>query len=212
MKNDVLFNLTGHSSKVFKVAKKDNKNLQDEIGRARCIIDPLSAEFDMGTTHSYDLGKQTELAWCKMLLLLSAFERKEGLDKFKRTVADTIDINLPHYSDFEDKAKLSLASFIVLLRTGEYEIFAHPRAIELADNMTVDALIDLLHDELDFRATGYSNKNSKFVFIEIEELHYDYDDLISKYNSDDYLKYITTSKHTELLKNQQEMFAQMRGE
>lgn len=219
MTKDFSLNFTRIGSKVFKITELDFYRFKDRHEGVRGFIDPSSAEFNMTLTH---ISEDADKAWYKMLKLFSIFEENNDLETFQDDVKQSISRKISDYPDYEIRAKLSFASFILLLRTGEYakvvpcEMSSYREKLshhfELADSMSIDAMIYLLEEELSLRAKKYNNDASGTVLVEIEDLHYDYDEICSKYSGDEYIEYITTSKHTQALKSHQRMIAQMYGE
>lgn len=219
MTKDLSLNFTGIGSKVFKITERDFYRFKDRRKGVRGFIDSSFAEFDMTLAHISD---PADKAWYKLLKLLSIFEDNNDLETFQDDVKQDIARKISCYPDYEIRAKLSFASFILLLRTGEYAIVLpsempferneFSRHFELADSMSIDALIYLLKEELSLRAKKYNNEENRTVLVEIEDLHYDYDELCRKYSGDEYIEYITTVKHTQALKSRQRMIAEMNGE
>lgn len=219
MTKDPFFNFTGLGSKVFKIKALDFYRFKDMNNGVRGFIDSSSAEFDMTLKH---ISEPSDKAWYKLLKLVSIFEDDEDLENFQDDVKNSIDRKILDYPDYEEGAKLSIASLILLLRTGEYDVVVpgenhsfrkhFPHHFELAESMKIDEMIYLLQEELSLRTKKYDDRATGTTLVEIKDLHYDYDDLCRKYSGEEYLDYIKTADHTKSLISRQRMLAQMNGE
>lgn len=203
--------------KLFKIKLKEFEDFDDF--NIRSVIDPGSAEFEL-SSEGFEECKdiETDKAWFKLMHLLFGFLRDCDV---KKKIVENIELKSGVYSNYETHAKEALSSYIELLRTGIYIPYGEHE--DFYKKMSVEDLVDLLEEELLLRTTIYQNQNSrKVVIVEITDYYYDYDALYKKYGIDtdddssasyiDFIKYITTSRETERLKNQQAMFAQMWGE
>ena len=210
------YRYTKPSCKLFRIKIKDFIDFDNF--NIRSVIDPGSAEFELSAEFEECKDIKTDKAWFKLMLLLFGFLTDCDV---KRKIEENIRYKSRDYSDYETDVKLALSSYIELLRTGVYiPLGVHT---DFYMNMSVEDLVDLLEEELRLRTTIYQNQNSKkVVIVEITDYYYDYNALYNKYGIDtdddssasyiDFIKYITTSKETKRLKNQQAMFAQMWGE
>lgn len=221
MKHCYSYNFTKPDCKLFKVKRNEFESFDDFLRSPgiRSVIDTGSSEYRlMGKDFEKCEGIETDKAWFKLLHLLFGFI---GDNNVKKAILDSIDYQSTRYSNYEEIAKLSLARYIILLRTGEF-LWEEGIHEELVDNMSAEELVDLLEEELQMRATIYQHPNSNKIIVEIADYYYDYDALYKEYGtySKDksseacakYIKYITTSEHTGLLKRKQIMYAQMYGE
>lgn len=212
------YHFTKPSCKLFRINVKDFIDFDNF--RIRSVIDPYSAEFELrseGFEECKDI--KTDKAWFKLMHLLFGFLRNCDV---KKIIVENIESKSRDYSDYEAHAKEALSSYIELLRTGDYiHLGVHT---DFYMNMSVGDLVDLLEKELLLRTTIYKKdqETSDVVIVEITDYYYDYDALYKKYGIDtdddssasyiNFIEYITTSKETKRLKNQQDMFAQMWGE
>ena len=128
------------------------------------------------------------------------------------------------YKDYEQGVKKALSEYILFLRTDSHTYYLQ---LELAKNMTIDSLVDLLEEELSLRTSFYKNNKKDEMIVEIATLHYDYDkihkeygiDKTRRYNPKDedypayekYIQYITTAEHTMHLINHRHMIDLMRS-
>lgn len=203
--------------KLFKIKLKEFEDFDDF--NIRSIIDHGSAEFELigeGFEECKDI--KTDKAWFKLMHLLFGFL---GDYDVKKKIEDDIKRRSRDYSDYSNWVKETLCGYIELLRTGNYPCaYKH---MKFYGKMSVEELVDLLEEELRLRATIYRNSASpKSVIVEITNYYYDYDALYKEYKIDpeddsseaynDFIKNITTSEHTRLLKNKQVMYEQMWGE
>lgn len=203
--------------KLFKIKLKEFEDFDDF--NIRSVIDPGSAEFRLsleGFEECKDI--ETDKAWFKLMHLLFGFL---GDYDVKKKIEDDIKRRSRDYSNYSNWVKETLCGYIELLRTGAYSHFS--KREELYEKMTVEEMVDLLEKELLYRTTIYQNSDSpKAVIVEITNYYYDYDALYKKYGIDpeddssesyiEFVNYITTSEHTELLMRQQTMYEQMWGE
>lgn len=209
MTKELFMNFTGIGSTMFKIYKSNFEGISKNHN-VRSIIDPLCDEFD----YPEDISRPIDKAWYKQLVLLSIFDEDNGLNDFINRVNSSITSNIKRYPNYEINAKLSIASLILLLRTGEYDIPCYVNTsqyhLDLVNNMSIGDIIVLLKEELELRvrALKYIKIKSGIGFIEIEDLHYNYNEICSKYSGDEYIKYITTAEHTKDLISHQRMIAQ----
>lgn len=203
--------------KLFKIKLKEFEDFDDF--NIRSVIDPGSAEFELsleGFEECKDI--ETDKAWFKLMHLLFGFLRDCDV---KKKIVENIELKSGVYSNYETHAKEALSSYIELLRTGDYIHWGVHT--DFYKKMSVEDLVDLLEKELLYRTTIYQNSDSpKAVIVEITNYYYDYDALYKKYGIDpeddssesyiEFVNYITTSEHTELLMRQQTMYEQMWGE
>ena len=221
MKHCYCYNFTKQDCKLFKIKRNEFEYFDDFIRSRgiRSIIDSRSAEYKLLLDGFEDCRESdVDKAWYKLLHLLFGFNENYDV---KKAIVENIAYKLRSYSDYEDTAKRSLARYIILLRTGEL-LFLEETLVELAENMSTDALVDLLKEELNLRTIIYQHPNTNKVIVEIADYHYDYETLHKEYGIDTedkssepyakYIKYITTPEHTKLLKRKQIMYAQMNGE
>lgn len=203
--------------KLFKVNVKEFINFEDF--NIRSVIDPGSAEFKlMGEGFEKCEDIETDKAWFKLMHLLFGFFSEYDV---KKIIEDDIKRHSRYYSNYAEGAKRALYEYIELLRTGIYSgAYEHGKFYE---KMSVKELVNLLKEELLYRTTIYQDSNSqKVVIVEITDYYYDYDALYKKYGIDSeddssesyikFIKYITTSEETKLLKNKQIMYAEMWGD
>lgn len=213
------YHYTKPNCKLFRINIKDFIDFDNF--RIRSVIDPGSEEFKLrleGFEKCEDI--ETDKAWFKLMHLLFGFLNKCNV---KKIIVDNIKLKSKVYSNYEADAKKALSSYIELLRTGDY--IPLRKHTDFYMKMSVGDLVDLLKEELLLRTTIYyknAQKTSEVVIVEITDYYYDYNALYNRYGIDtdddssasyiDFINYITTSQETEVLKNQQAMFSQMRGE
>lgn len=209
MKHCYSYNLTNQDCKLFKVKVKDFDDFNDYHQKIRDLVDPLCDEFK-----SFSDDKNAN-EWYKLLLFLLAFTTK-GYD-----IKKEINKHISLQQNYESNVKDALAHYIILLRTGEnsFSDYIHH---QLSDNMSVDEMADLLKNELFKRTKVYKNKEKKYGIIEFIDYHYDYEAIYKEFGVDPenedgetynkYIKYITTSEHTDRIKAHEKMIAEMYGE
>ena len=100
------------------------------------------------------------------------------------------------YKDYENTAKQSIASYIELLRIDENFVFT----MELSESNSFPKLFQLLTEEILYRYWE-ENVNDEKVECHFDDVHYDYDEIASRYidattGKRDFIKYISTSQET----------------
>ena len=133
--------------------------------------------------------------WTKIAQI--AYRLKRGANLLPDFLED-IERHMEHsaYQDYEDMAKQSIASYIELLRIDENYVFT----IELAESNSFVKLFQLLTEEILYRYWE-ENVNDEKVVCHFDDVHYDYNEIVSRYaNSStlkrDFIKYISTSQET----------------
>lgn len=216
------YNLTDKESTLLKVSAKKFKTAYEVIcRRIRSFIDPGAAEYKLNGFTETKEGLIQEI-WYKLLCIMSAFHA--DID-FKALIHENVKKKAAAYGQtyYEGEVKRALAEYILFLRTGSRTCSA--QRSELAENMTINSMVDLLSGELYLRTSFYKNKNMDEMVVEIATLHYDYDEIYKEYGVDktriynpedddypvyeEYIQYITTYAHTERLINYRRMIAQM---
>ena len=225
MIQSISYDLTDNESTLLKVSAKMFKEPYKfksfiESNGIRSLIDPASHEYKlMRDGFSETKEGKIQKVWYKLLYIMSTFTQK--ID-FKKMINENVEKQLRRYSDYERHVKMALSEYILFLRTGSCACYG--RCCELAENMTIDSMVDLLSGELYLRTNFYKNKTDEII-VEIVTLHYDYDEIYKEYGVDKtreydpkdedytvyekYIKYITTTEHTKRLINYRRMIAQM---
>ena len=146
------------SCKLFKIRLKEFEDFKDFLRSPsiRSVIDPGSTEFDLGLKEFENCKDiKTDKAWFKLLHLLFGFRGKYDV---KKIIAENIELKSRYYSNYEADAKEALSSYIELLRTGNYPCdYKH---LKFYEKMSVEELVDLLEEELLYRATIYHAPDS----------------------------------------------------
>ena len=222
MIQSISYNMTDKESTLLKVSTKKFKERSffESIG-IRSLIDPGSHEYklDLFGFPETEEGKIQKI-WYKLLHIISAFCNQ--ID-FKALIHENVKKMILRYRDYEEGVKQALAEYIFVLRTGSRTCYDLHH--ELVENMTIDEMVDLLEKELSLRTSFYRKNNHKDMIVEVDTIHYDYDELYEEYgidktrdyNSEDedypiyekYIKYITTTEHTEHLICHRQMIASM---
>lgn len=217
------YNLTDKESTLLKVSAKKFKTAYEVIcRRIRSFIDPGAAEYKLNGFTETEEGLIQEI-WYKLLCIMSAFYA--DID-FKALIHENVKKKAAAYGQtyYEGEVKCALAEYILFLRTGSRTCY--DQRFELAENMTIDSMVDLLEKELSLRTSFYRKNNHDDMIVEIATLHYDYDEIYKEYGLDGtprfarddegypvydekYIQYITTHAHTERLINYRRMIAQM---
>ena len=216
------YNLTDKESTLLKVSAKKFKTAYEVIcRRIRSFIDPGAAEYKLNGFTKTEEGLIQEI-WYKLLCIMSAFHA--DID-FKALIHENVKKKAAAYGQtyYEGEVKCALAEYILFLRTGSRTCY--DQRFELAENMTIDSMVDLLSGELYLRTSFYKNKNMDEMVVEIATLHYDYDEIYKEYGVDktrcynpededypvyeEYIQYITTYAHTKRLINYRRMIALM---
>lgn len=133
--------------------------------------------------------------WTKIAQL--AYRLKRGANLLPDFLED-IERHMEHpaYQSYENTAKQSIASYIELLRIDENYIFT----IELAERNSFKKLFQLLTEEILYRYWE-ENVNDDKVVCHFDDVHYDYNEIASRYAHSptlkrDFIKYISTSQET----------------
>lgn len=115
--------------------------------------------------------------------LLPAF-----IEDIKRHMED------PSYCGYEYNAKRSIAMYIETLRTNNEDFVSYT---ELPERMSFSALFQLLTEEILYRYWEHDTNDGK-VECYFDEVHYDYEEIGSRFNDNtrDFVKYISTPKET----------------
>ncbi len=144
-----------------------------------------------GCAHEYS---ETD-PWTKIAQI--AYRLKRGANLLPDFFED-IERHMEHsaYQDYEDMAKQSIASYIELLRIDENYVFT----IELAESNSFMKLFQLLTEEILYRYWE-ENVNDDKVVCHFDDVHYDYNEIASRYANSptlkrDFIKYISTSQET----------------
>ena len=226
MIQSISYNLTDKESTLLKVSTKLFEgsykfNSFIESSGIRSLIDPGSHEYKLDLS-GFPKTKEGEIQkiWYKLLYIMSAFHNH--ID-FKALIHENVKKMILRYRDYEEGVKRALAEYILFLRTGSRTCYDLHH--ELVENMTIDEMVDLLEKELSLRTSFYRKNNHKDIIVEVATIHYDYDELYEEYgidktrdyNSEDedypiyekYIKYITTTEHTEHLICHRQMIASM---
>lgn len=226
MIQSISYNLTDKESTLLKVSTKLFEgsykfNSFIESCGIRSLIDTGSHEYKLSFMGLPETEEgEIQKVWYKLLYILSAF--CNHID-FKALIHENVKKMIPRYRDYEEGVKQALAEYILVLRTGSY--FCYDQHDELVENMTIDEMVDLLEKEMSLRTSFYRKNNHKDMIVEVATIHYDYDELYEEYgidktrdyNSEDedypiyekYIKYITTTEHTEHLICHRQMIASM---
>ncbi|MCQ2314611.1 MAG: hypothetical protein MJZ56_05510 [Bacteroidales bacterium] len=156
---------------------------------ARTYIDSCASEFH----NADDNTKIAEIA----------YRLKRGADLLPIFIEDIKQhMEHPAYGDYEDTAKMSIASYIDILRTGDKHNLA---TIILPDKMSFSALFLLLIEEILYRYWEQPvydyNINSNMVECHFDNVHYDYNEIAARFKDvpnakREFFKYISTSKET----------------
>lgn len=212
------YNLTDKESTLLKVSAKMFKDDHDffafiESTGIRSLIDTGSNEYKL-MMKGFPKTEEGEIQkiWYKLIYILSAFHNR--ID-FKSLIDENVKRMLRSYSDYEEYVKGALSEYIIFLRIGST---CYHLELELALNMTIESLVDLLEDELSLRTRLYKN-NSDEMIVEIATIHYDYDAIKKEFKVDgiccydlkdeEYIKYISTAEHTKRIINYRRMIASM---
>ena len=149
----------------------------------RSYIDGCAHEFS-------EIDEWTKIAQIACRLKRGANLLPDFLEDIERHMED------PAYQDYENTAKQSIGSYIELLRIDENYVFT----FELAESNSFTKLFQLLTEEILYRYWE-ENVNDDKVVCHFDDVHYDYDEIASRYANTttakrDFIKYISTSQET----------------
>ena len=131
--------------------------------------------------------------WTKIAHI--AYRLKRGVNLLPAFIEDiNRHMEAPAYCGYELGAKRSIAMYIETLRTNNEDFISYT---ELPEKMSFAALFQLLTEEILYRYWEHDTNNGK-VECYFDEVHYDYEEINSRFNGDtrDFVKYISTPKET----------------
>ena len=156
---------------------------------ARSYIDNCASEF-------HDTDENTKIAEI-------AYRLKRGADLLSIFIEDIRQhMEHPAYGDYEDIAKMSIAGYIDILRTGSKYSLA---TSYLSDRMKFPALFRLLTEEILYRYWEQPvydpNIDSDMVECHFDNVRFDYNEIADRFKDipnakREFFKYVSTSKET----------------
>ncbi len=147
----------------------------------RSYIDGCASEFNK-------VDEWTKIAHIAYRLKRGANLLPAFIDDINRHLEDSA------YCGYELTAKQSIAMYIETLRTNNEDFVSYT---ELPEMMSFPKLFQLLTEEILYRYWEHDTNDGK-VECHFDEVPYDYEEIESRFsgNTDDYIKYLATSKET----------------